>query len=70
MCSEQNFVLYTEGFKSNVMKFTKQHDNREAERHSGPLSSEKICQWRSQEEELQARRNRLSFKDILLTGLT
>jgi len=36
-CSEQT-ILYTGGLKSNVMKFTKERDNREAERHSGPLS--------------------------------
>jgi hypothetical protein len=31
------------------MKCAKEHDNEEAERHSGLLSSEKICQWRSRE---------------------
>jgi len=46
MCSEQT-ILYTEGFKSNVMKFTKQHDNTEAERHSGPLSPEKMSEEES-----------------------
>jgi hypothetical protein len=68
MCSEQT-ILYTEEFKSNVMKFTKQHDNRESERHYGSIPSEKIRKWRSQEEELQAGRKRLSFIYILLTGL-
>jgi hypothetical protein len=52
MSSKQKRVSYSVAFKLNVIKFTKEHGSRAAERHFGPCPTKKMIHaWRKQEEE-------------------
>uniref|UniRef100_H9GR36 HTH CENPB-type domain-containing protein n=1 Tax=Anolis carolinensis TaxID=28377 RepID=H9GR36_ANOCA len=52
--SVQKRLSYRIPFKLEVIKYTKEHGNRAAERHFGPPPTEKmIREWRKQEDQLQ-----------------
>ena len=52
--SKQKRISYKIPLKLEVVKYTKEHGNRAAERHFGPPPTEKMIQeWRKQEDQLQ-----------------
>ena len=52
--SKQKRISYKIPLKLEVVKYTKEHGNRAAERHFGPPPTEKmIREWRKQEDQLQ-----------------
>jgi len=51
MASSSKWFTCTIAYKLEVVRYAKEHGNRAAERHFGPLPTEKmIQQWRKQEE--------------------